>query len=727
MCDALPDEDEGQYRVCVTKDDIVDCVDIEVRVLVTCQLEDSVQTEGDTWREGKWKVCECTAYGEAVCKCDENQGVTCDGSEEIYYDAECNALCSREPATCTITGDPHYKSFDGHRHDFQGGSCRFTLIKTDDFELFGRNGHRYGSTQVSWNDEIELTFEGVRYWSGEDGAVKAGDKELCLPYEKRWRSGRSISIIKAGTTVVIKVGLENDVLGLEVKWDGNSTVDATVHGQFFEKTAGLCGTWDLDNQNDQVSKEGNKEDVETFGWSWRYEDETGECKEAPKPPHPCDETVFPAAKEIADAACDILKEAPFSACHSVVDVEAALHNCKFDVCSCYDNSCACPIFKKFAQECLEAGVSNLTNWRDFAKYCPMDCKSPLTYLTCGSFCPPTCADKTPDCGKDEGKCNEGCFCPRNTYLQDGKCVAADECLCEYNGEFKDVGETWLNPDTCKDCQCREKGEMICEPVMCKKCSKSELPYYKNDDDCCRSCAETWVWADPEKYENVEYGKGLEIQCSSLVKPYRVAWYKKSGDEWEPIVGKSMKLQIDEVTAKDAGVYMCVARKSYRQGSAQITVTVAEKPSSCTPVAPDNGLVIPESDVNIGEKVTYKCEDDFYVKGDVEAVCLDTGELSSVPECVPIEVVSLPGYAVKVKKGEAKINCNTKDKSFKDVDMKFEVISGKAEIGATRSSTKGKQNIYSATVSQIEEDTTVICTAYSEDGKKRLEGKIVIQL
>ena len=80
----------------------------------------------------------------------------------------------------------------------------------------------------------------------------------------------------------------------------------------------------------------------------------------------------------------------------------------------------------------------------------------------------------------------------------------------------------------------------------------ELPYYKNEDDCCRSCAETWVWADPEKYENVDYGKSLEIACSSLVKPFRVSWFKKSGDEWEPLLGKSLKLTIHDVSAEDAG-------------------------------------------------------------------------------------------------------------------------------------------------------------------------------
>ena len=64
----------------------------------------------------------------------------------------------------------------------------------------------------------------------------------------------------------------------------------------------------------------------------------------------------------------------------------------------------------------------------------------------------------------------------------------------------------------------------------------------------------------------------------------------------------------------SGIYKCVARKSYREGSAQITVTVAEKPSSCTPVAPENGLVKPDSDVDIGATVTYNCEDDFYING-----------------------------------------------------------------------------------------------------------------
>ena len=33
------------------------------------------------------------------------------------------------------------------------------------------------------------------------------------------------------------------------------------------------------------------------------------------------------------------------------------------------------------------------------------------------------------------------------------------------------GDSWENPDTCQNCECQEKGEVICVSVICDKCSK----------------------------------------------------------------------------------------------------------------------------------------------------------------------------------------------------------------------------------------------------------------
>lgn len=40
ICDA-EDADEGSYHCCVTKDDVTDCVDVELQVLAVCDTDDN--------------------------------------------------------------------------------------------------------------------------------------------------------------------------------------------------------------------------------------------------------------------------------------------------------------------------------------------------------------------------------------------------------------------------------------------------------------------------------------------------------------------------------------------------------------------------------------------------------------------------------------------------------------------------------------------------------------
>ena len=103
-------------------------------------------------------------------------------------------------------GDPHYTTFDGHKHDFQGGDCRFTLIETSDFEVVGTNVHRDGKKEVSWNDAVDIFFGGLNLFLGAGNEVQVDGEDVFLPYNKIIRGRRvdkSISVIQAGESVSI--------------------------------------------------------------------------------------------------------------------------------------------------------------------------------------------------------------------------------------------------------------------------------------------------------------------------------------------------------------------------------------------------------------------------------------------------------------------------------------------------------------------------------------------
>ena len=69
-------------------------------------------------------------------------------------------------ASCTCQGDPHCKTFDGVRYDYQG-TCKYNLasVKTQTpgapfFQVFSRSEHRRGRTQVSFVKYAEIIFGG---------------------------------------------------------------------------------------------------------------------------------------------------------------------------------------------------------------------------------------------------------------------------------------------------------------------------------------------------------------------------------------------------------------------------------------------------------------------------------------------------------------------------------------------------------------------------------------
>jgi hypothetical protein len=65
---------------------------------------------------------------------------------------------------CTLSGDPHYTSFDTAKFSYQG-TCKYNLASvcarednTTYFEVFARSENRNGDNQVAYARYVEVIF-----------------------------------------------------------------------------------------------------------------------------------------------------------------------------------------------------------------------------------------------------------------------------------------------------------------------------------------------------------------------------------------------------------------------------------------------------------------------------------------------------------------------------------------------------------------------------------------
>ncbi|XP_028330841.1 zonadhesin-like isoform X5 [Gouania willdenowi] len=463
-----------------------------------CRDEDGhYRPVGNTW----FTESDCSER----CKCVGNGNITCE-PWQCSPAQECKVVegvldChSTGKGVCHVAGDPHYYTFDGVMHTFMG-TCTYTLVEVCNttmvtpFKIVAKNEER-GQPEASY-------VRSVKVYLPHETVVELQKGRRVLVNGRRTRSPVSIASVGAKVITSGAYSLLDTTFGLQVKFDGVHHLEITIPGEYFNKVCGMCGNYNHNSSDDNLMPNKNPaKDVIELGNSWKSEgDSDPGCQPDTRPDiHP---NCTAEEKQLYEARCaEVILSDLFKPCHSLLPPDAFLDNCIYDMCE-YDGMQAtlCDNVEAYAQACQSAGVT--ISWRN-ATFCPIPCLPNSHYSDCTPPCPPTCSDLFPIfCHLPPTTCVEGCQCDAGFVLSDGKCVRLDKCGClGPDGEYHDVGDSWLTDKcadsckcelggkiTCKDhicnansvCALDKYGDLYCQPTKFDKCSVSGDPHYRTFD------------------------------------------------------------------------------------------------------------------------------------------------------------------------------------------------------------------------------------------------------
>ncbi|XP_071849859.1 uncharacterized protein [Apostichopus japonicus] len=178
--------------------------------------------------------CTC-AYGFTGKNCETEinpcsqdpcqNGGTCINQIDTY-ECQCGESfmgrnCEIEYGLCVASGDPHYKTYDGLWHDFQG-NCRYILTQDCDESVFSievDNEKRSPTASVSFTSEVVVKTNTHEIRLSRNRLVRVNGLDTIVPYLK---DGTSISV--AGIYVQSSVKIRYPVLCSKVVLKINCSV-----------------------------------------------------------------------------------------------------------------------------------------------------------------------------------------------------------------------------------------------------------------------------------------------------------------------------------------------------------------------------------------------------------------------------------------------------------------------------------------------------------------------
>ncbi|XP_063867870.1 uncharacterized protein LOC135104399 [Scylla paramamosain] len=377
------------------------------------------------------------------------------------------------PGTCFTWSNSHYKTFDGKVYSFES-TCPYTLLRDVTHGTFSVNLRSTPNCEgVSCNRTIQMFLEDEEYVLGlsENGepSLEYKDTSLAIP-------GHMNGVVseRVAHFVVLKVS----GLGLTLKWDMKNLVVADVSEVLWNRTGGLCGQRDGNQDNDWSYPDGSTEySLSAFVQGWQAKLIGERCLDQPHVRHPCSR---PSPTDPAVTFCSRLQTDPkFADCRQVVDVEPFVRACRWDYCSCRSQNredCACSSLEAFFRECASVGVTISGGWRS-QDLCPMTCSNGKVYNPCMSAIQARCGQPAETVQPDF--CVEGCDCPPGLVLHGDVCVRSEDCPCTYHDKEYNAGDNI--PNDCNSCTCLG-GKWVCTEIKCgSRCAVVGDPHYTTFD------------------------------------------------------------------------------------------------------------------------------------------------------------------------------------------------------------------------------------------------------